>query len=41
MTNKAPVEASLGLRLREAREYRGLSQDEVANTLASLAPPSA
>ena len=30
MTNKAPVEASLGLRLREAREYRGLSQAEVA-----------
>ena len=30
MTNKVPVEGSLALRLREAREYRGLSQDEVA-----------
>ena len=33
VTNKAPVEASLGLRLREAREYLGLSRDEVAQHL--------
>ena len=30
MTNKVPVERSLGLRLREAREYRGLSQEDIA-----------
>ena len=30
MTTKAPVEGTRGLRLKEAREYRGLSQDEVA-----------
>ena len=30
MTTKAPLEGSLGLRLKEAREYRGLSQDDVA-----------
>lgn len=33
MTNKAPAEGSLGLRLREAREYRGLSQDDVAQNI--------
>ena len=33
MTNKAPVEGSLGLRLREAREYRGLSQNDVAQNI--------
>ena len=31
MTTKAPVEGTLGLRLKEAREYRGLSQSEVAH----------
>ena len=30
MTTKAPVEGILGLRLKEAREYRGLSQGDVA-----------
>ena len=30
MTTRAPVEDALGMRLKAAREYRGLSQDEVA-----------
>ena len=30
MTTKAPVEGTLGLRLKDAREYRGLSQGDVA-----------
>ena len=30
MTNKAPVEGLLGQRLKEAREYRGLPLDHVA-----------
>ena len=30
MTTEAPVEGTLGLRLKEAREYRGLSQGDVA-----------
>ena len=30
MTTKAPVEDALGLRLKEARLYRGLSQDDIA-----------
>lgn len=33
MTNEAPAEGSLGLRLKEAREYRGLSQDDVAQNI--------
>ena len=31
MTTEAPVEDFLGLRLKEAREYRGLPQREVAH----------
>ena len=30
MTTEAPAEGTLGLRLKEAREYRGLSQGDVA-----------